>query len=58
MWQDIAIITIAIVVIGYLGHRIYVFFTKPVSPCDNCVGCSLKEQLKNKKTECPVQSKK
>jgi hypothetical protein len=54
MWQDMAIIAIAIVVAGYLGYKIYCFFfTKPSSPCDDCAGCSLKEQLKNKKTECP-----
>jgi hypothetical protein len=58
MWQDITIIAIAMVVIGYLGRRIYVFFAKPVSPCDNCAGCSLKEQLKSKKTECPERNKK
>ncbi|MDR2680554.1 MAG: FeoB-associated Cys-rich membrane protein [Tannerella sp.] len=58
MWQDMAITAIAIIVAGYLGYKTYVFFKKPASPCDDCTGCPLKEQLKNKKTECPERNKK
>ena len=46
MWQEIAIIIIAIVVVAYIGYKIVVLFKKPVSPCDKCVGCPLKEQKK------------
>lgn len=52
MWQEMIIIIIAFVVFGFVGYKIYCFFTKPISPCDHCTGCVLKEQLKEKSRDC------
>jgi hypothetical protein len=48
MWQEIIIAIIALIVAGCVGYKIWRYFTKPAFPCDNCTGCALKEQLKNK----------
>jgi hypothetical protein len=50
MWQEIIIVIIAVLVAGSVGYKIWRYFTKSASPCDNCTGCLLREQLKNKKT--------
>jgi len=52
MWQEIAIIIIAIAVVGYTGYKVIVLFKKPISPCDKCDGCPLKEQVKGKSIDC------
>jgi hypothetical protein len=52
MWQEIIIAIIAVVVVGYVGYKIYHLLTKQGSLCDNCAGCSLKEQLKDKSRNC------
>ena len=52
MWQDILAIIIVIVVVLYSGIRIYSYFTMSKSPCDKCVGCSLKEQINEKSSAC------
>ncbi|MBQ4161886.1 MAG: FeoB-associated Cys-rich membrane protein [Parabacteroides sp.] len=53
MWQEIAIIIVGLLVILYVGFKFYNLFTKskyPSDPCAGCTGCTLKEQLKNKKS--------
>lgn len=46
MWQEIAIIGVAIAVISYVGYKIYRLFIRPKrdNPCEGCCGCSLKNQ--------------
>lgn len=58
MWQEIVIIIIGVVVFGYVGYKIYCFITKSVSPCDSCIGCALKEQLKGNGDTCDEFKKK
>ncbi|MCD7850939.1 MAG: FeoB-associated Cys-rich membrane protein [Parabacteroides sp.] len=46
MWQEIAIIIIALTVLFYIGRKIYKFLTHPSKagdPCCGCTGCSLKD---------------
>jgi hypothetical protein len=52
MWQEVLILIIAVIVIGYVGYKIYCFFTQPAPSCNSCAGCSLKEQLKSKNRNC------
>ena len=35
-----------------VGYKLYRFFTKPYSPCDDCIGCSLKDQVKDEGGDC------
>ena len=52
MWQEITLIIIAIFAVVCVGYKLYRFFTKPFSPCDDCCGCALKEDIKNKGYDC------
>lgn len=59
MWQEIAIILIGLLTIGYVGWKIYSALTRrfdPADPCAGCSGCALKEEMKKKKKgvhKCP-----
>lgn len=47
MWQEIAVFIIGLIVIFYIGKKIYKFFTHPTgtdNPCQGCRGCALKNQ--------------
>ena len=47
MWQEIAVFIIGLIVIFYIGKKIYKFFTHPTgtdNPCQGCPGCALKKQ--------------
>ncbi|MBO5226371.1 MAG: FeoB-associated Cys-rich membrane protein [Parabacteroides sp.] len=47
MWQEIAIILIGILVILYVGRKLYRLLTRPQqkdNPCCGCTGCSLKKK--------------
>lgn len=51
MWQEIAIILIGIIIVLYLGRKIYRFIVHPSkgeNPCAGCCGCSLKQEVKKK----------
>lgn len=50
MWQEIAIILIGIIIILYLGRKIYRFIvtSKDSTSCADCCGCSLKEEIRKK----------
>ena len=52
MWQEIILIIIAVIVMVCVGYKLYRFFTKPYSPCDDCIGCSLKDQVKDEGDDC------
>ena len=52
MWQEIAVIIIVILTVGYIIYKTYHYFIKPPSPCDDCDGCALKDELKGNKTTC------
>ena len=58
MWQEIAIVLIAISVAIFVGYKVILFFKKPVTPCDKCAGCPLKEQMMGKKLDCKDFEKK
>jgi hypothetical protein len=58
MWQEIIILLIAMIVFGCVGYKVYALFTKPVSLCDHCAGCTLKDQRKEKKPDCKDIRKK
>lgn len=57
MWQEIAIIIIALTVLFYIGRKIYKFLTHPPKagdPCCGCTECSLKDiKKKNEVHNCP-----
>jgi len=55
MWQEIVIIIIAILVVCSVGYKLYCYFTKPASPCDDCNGCALKDELKKKNFDCDIK---
>lgn len=64
MWQEIAIIIIAFILILSIGRKIYTLFKHPDTantPCQGCSGCPLKEQSKishiSKTHNNPVSSK-
>lgn len=47
MWQEIAVFIIGLIVIFYIGKKIYKFFTHPTgtdNPCQGCRGCALKNK--------------
>lgn len=47
MWQEIAVYLIGCVTIFWMGHKIYRFFTRPISDkssCQSCQTCPLKKQ--------------
>lgn len=47
MWQEIAVFIIGLIVIFYIGKKIYKFFTHPTgtdNPCQGCPGMCIKEQ--------------
>lgn len=48
--QEFAIILIAILTIGYVGRKIYLFLTRIGSsdPCGGCQGCALHDELRAK----------
>lgn len=52
MWQEIAIIGIAIGVVIFLGYKIYRTLIRPkdTNPCKGCCGCSLKNQVRKNRT--------
>lgn len=53
MWQEIAIIIVGFCVIGYVGYKIYHFFTRPKQDnlCAGCPGCSLSREMDKKDKE-------
>lgn len=57
MWQEIAIIIIALIVIIFIGRKLYNFLSHPPAannPCCGCTGCALKEvKKKNEVHKCP-----
>ena len=55
MWQEIILIIIAIFVTICVVYKLYRYFAKPYSPCDDCGGCSLKDQTKGKGGDCNVK---
>lgn len=60
MWQNIAIIIIGILVAVYACWKIYQTFTfskNNRNPCNGCCGCSMKDQIENKK-DCPSKENK
>lgn len=45
MIQDLIVILIGVVVIGYIGWKVYKTISRkqgPVDKCDGCKGCTLK----------------
>jgi hypothetical protein len=53
LWQNIlafALVGMAVVYVIYSLYRRF-FSKKKTSPCDDCEGCALKEQMREKK--CP-----
>ncbi|MDR3266974.1 MAG: FeoB-associated Cys-rich membrane protein [Tannerella sp.] len=53
MAQEITVIIILAAVIIYVGFKIYNSLKgRGKSPCDDCEGCALKEQLKGSKFDC------
>ena len=58
MWQDIAIVFIVISIIVFVGYRVTVIIKKPDTTCNNCAGCPLKEQIKEKNLNCKDVEKK
>ena len=55
MWQEIAIILIGIIIITYLGRKIYRFIVHPAkgqNSCSGCCGCTLKQEVNKKKYTC------
>jgi hypothetical protein len=50
MAQEIAVIIILAAVVIYVGYKIYrLSRDRGKSPCDDCEGCALKNQLKGSK---------
>ena len=50
MWQELAGFIIGLIVIFYIGKKIYKFFTHPTgtdNPCQGCPGCALKNKIRN-----------
>ena len=55
MWQEIAIIIIGLIVLLYIGRKIYKQLAHPPKagdPCCGCTGCNLKDvkKIKNQRT--------
>ncbi|RHJ84382.1 FeoB-associated Cys-rich membrane protein [Parabacteroides sp. AM08-6] len=50
MWQEIAIIIIGVITIGYIGWKIYSFLTQSSNTdmpcCHGCSKCALKNEMK------------
>ncbi len=49
MWQEIAVSIIGLIVIFYIGRKIYKFLAhspKANDPCHGCPGCTLKDRAK------------
>ena len=44
MWQEIAVFIIGLIVIFYIGKKIY---TGTDNPCQGCPGCALKNKIRN-----------
>ena len=58
MWQEIAIILIGLLTIGYVGWKIYSALTRPSRPgdsCAGCKGCSLKEEIRKNANDQPKE---
>lgn len=50
MWQEIAVLIIGLIVVFYVGMKIYKFILHPPKasdPCHGCTGCALKEKCKS-----------
>ena len=46
MWQEVIVIIIGLIVIFYIGRKIYNFLMHPPkanNPCQGCTGCTLKD---------------
>ena len=51
MWQELAIIIIGLIVLLYIGRKIYKLLAHPPKagdPCCGCTGCNLKDVKKIK----------
>ncbi len=51
MWQEIAIIIIGLIVLLYIGRKIYKLLAHPPKagdPCCGCTGCNLKDVKKSR----------
>ena len=49
MWQEIAVFIIGLIVIFYIGKKIYKFLTHPTgtaNPCQGCPGSALKDKIR------------
>lgn len=48
MWQEVAVGIIGIIILIFLGWKIYRIFINPIKtndhPCSKCCGCTLKKQ--------------
>lgn len=54
--QEVIVIIIGILTVGYIGWKVYRFLTRPdtANPCAGCPGCALKDEMKAKiKDTCP-----
>lgn len=62
MWQEIAVIIIALIVVLSIGRKIYAFFKQPNTiannPCHGCTGCSLKEESEKRGHKPPFREMK
>ncbi|MDR2145569.1 MAG: FeoB-associated Cys-rich membrane protein [Tannerella sp.] len=53
MIQEITVIIILVVVVVFVGYKgYYLLFPGRKSPCGDCTGCALKEELKGAKFDC------
>jgi len=55
MWQEIATLMVAILVVAYVGYKFYKAITSSQAdnPCVGCPGCSLMNETKRQK-ECAL----
>ncbi|MBP3519467.1 MAG: FeoB-associated Cys-rich membrane protein [Parabacteroides sp.] len=47
MWQEIAVLIIGLIVILYIGWKLYRLLAHPTgtdNPCHGCPGCALKDK--------------
>ncbi|MDR2968129.1 MAG: FeoB-associated Cys-rich membrane protein [Tannerellaceae bacterium] len=53
LFQEIAVIIIGLLAVGYVGRKVYRLFFRPEAsdPCAGCPGCALKEGMNREK--CP-----